>query len=93
MINNFRCKHTERLFARKHVSKFSGDIRRKALRRLLVLDAAERLEDLKIPLGNQLEKLGGDRLGQYSIRINDQRRICFRWRGSNAHEVEIVDYH
>ncbi len=93
MIKTFRCKHTEKLFARKHVSKISGDIRRKALRLLLVLDAAERLEDLRVPPGNQLEKLGGDRLGQYSIRINDQWRICFRWHGSNAHEVEIVDYH
>lgn len=73
--------------------KFSDDIRRKALRRLLMLDAAERLEDLRVPPGNQLEKLGGDRLGQYSIRINDQWRICFRWHDSNAHEVEIVDYH
>ena len=93
MIKTFRCKHTEKLFARKAVSKFSGDIRRKALRQLLVLDAAERLEDLRVPPGNQLEKLGGDRLGQYSVRINDQWRICFRWHGSNAHEVEIVDYH
>jgi len=93
MIKTFRCRYTEKLFAREHVSKFSGEIRRKALRKLLMLDAAERREDLRVPPGNQLEKLAGDRRGQYSIRINDQWRICFRWHGSDAHEVEIVDYH
>lgn len=93
MIKTFRCAHTERVFTRQYVSKFSVDIQRKALRKLLILDAAERLNDLRIPPGNQLEKLGGDRRGQYSIRINDQWRICFVWHGSDAHEVEIVDYH
>jgi len=63
------------------------------LRKLLILDAAERLEDLRVPPGNRLEKLRGDRVGQHSIRVNDQWRVCFRWEGSDAHEVEIVDYH
>jgi len=64
-----------------------------ALRKLLLLDAAEKLEDLRIPPGNQLERLAGDRKGQYSIRINDQWRVCFRWEEGDAYEVEIVDYH
>lgn len=64
-----------------------------ALRKLFLLDAAEKLEDLRIPPGNQLERLAGDRKGQYSIRINDQWRVCFRWEEGDAYEVEIVDYH
>ena len=64
-----------------------------ALRKLLLLDAAEKLEDLRIPPGNQLERLAGDRKGQYSIRIDKQWRICFVWQGSDAYDVEIVDYH
>ena len=64
-----------------------------ALRKLLLLDAAEKLEDLRIPPGNQLERLAGDRKDQYSIRINDQWRVCFRWEEGDAYEVEIVDYH
>lgn len=63
------------------------------LRKLLILDAAEGLEDLRVPPGNRLEKLRGDRVGQHSIRVNDQWRVCFRWDGSDAHDVEIVDYH
>ena len=68
-------------------------MQRNALRKLLLLDAAERLDDLQVPPGNCLEKLAGDRKGQHSIRINDQRRICFRWHQGDAYEVEIVDYH
>jgi len=64
-----------------------------ALRKLLLLDAAEKLEDLRIPPGNQLERLAGDRKGQYSIPIDDQWRVCFRWEEGDAYEVEIVDYH
>jgi proteic killer suppression protein len=64
-----------------------------ALRKLLILDAAESLNDLRVPPGNRLEKLGGGRSGQYSIRINDQWRVCFRWAEGNAYDVEIVDYH
>lgn len=63
------------------------------LRKLVVIDAAERVDDLRVPPGNRLEKLKGDRAGQYSIRINDQWRICFRWERGDAHAVEIVDYH
>lgn len=63
------------------------------LRKLLILDAAERLDDLRVPPGNRLEKLRGDRTGQYSIRVNDQWRICFRWEEADAHNVEVVDYY
>ena len=63
------------------------------LRRLLMLDAAETLADLSVPPGNRLEKLRGTRQGQYSIRVNDRLRICFRWKGSDAYDVEVVDYH
>jgi len=66
---------------------------RPALRKLLILDAADVLEDLRVPPGNRLEKLKGDRSGQFSIRINDQWRICFEWRDGDAHSVEITDYH
>ena len=69
------------------------NLERIALRKLLLLDAAEILEDLRVPPGNHLEKLSGTRQGQHSIRINEQWRVCFRWHGGDAHEVEIVDYH
>lgn len=92
MIKGFRCKETERVFQRRHSKRFSG-IQRTALRKLLVLDAAGLLEDLRVPPANRLEKLSGDRRGQHSIRINDRWRICFRWRDGHAHDVEIVDYH
>lgn len=68
-------------------------MQRQALRKLLILDAAERIEDLRVPPGNRLERLKGKRNGQYSIRINDQWRICFRWSNGQASDVEIVDYH
>jgi proteic killer suppression protein len=93
MIKSFRCRETEKFFKRESVSKFSAEMQRGALRRLMLLDAAERLEDLRIPPGNRLEKLFGNRQGQYSIRINDQWRICFRWQQGDAYDVEIVDYH
>lgn len=93
MIKTFRCKHAEKVFLREPVSKFSQDICLKALRKLLILDAAERMDDLRVPPGNQLEKLAGDRQGQYSIRVNEQWRICFRWEDGDAFEIEIVDYH
>ncbi|HEU5298760.1 MAG TPA: type II toxin-antitoxin system RelE/ParE family toxin, partial [bacterium] len=69
------------------------DVQRTARRKLAMIDAAETLQDLRVPPGNRLEKLTGDREGQYSIRINDQWRICFRWEGNNAYDVEITDYH
>ena len=93
MTKSFRCKETEKLFLRERSSRFSADLHRIALRKLLLLDAAERLEDLGIPPGNRLKRLTGNRQGQYSIRINDQWRICFRWSEGDAYEVEIVDYH
>jgi len=93
MIRTFANKETERLFQRNPVKRFASSVRQPALRKLLLLDAAESLGDLRIPPGNRLEKLRGDRRGQYSIRINDQWRICFRWERGDAYEVEIVDYH
>jgi proteic killer suppression protein len=93
MIKTFQNRQTERVFLRETAPRLSQDLYRMALRKLLLLDAAEKLEDLRIPPGNQLERLAGDRKGQYSIRINDQWRVCFRWEEGDAYEVEIVDYH
>lgn len=91
MIRSFRDRDTERLFNDVSVRRF-GAIERVARRKLHLLDAALRLEDLRVPPGNHLEALRSDRAGQHSIRINDQWRICFRWDG-DASDVEIVDYH
>ena len=93
MIRSFRDGETERLFKRERIRKLPSDLQRVALRKLLVLDAATSLLDLRIPPANRLEKLAGDRQGQHSIRINDKWRICFRWVGTDAENVEIVDYH
>ena len=93
MIRSFRDTETERLFQRERGSKLARPLQRAAMRKLLLLDAAESLDDLRVPPGNRLEKLAGDREGQHSIRINDQYRVCFRWEGGEAHDVEIVDYH
>lgn len=93
MIKSFADKETEKLFQRKVSRKLPQHIQRKGRMKLAILDAAEKLQDLKIPPGNQLEKLFGDRKDQHSIRINQQWRICFVWQGGDAYEVEIVDYH
>lgn len=93
MIKSFADPETERLFSREPVRRLPADLHRVMLRKLVILDAAERLDELRIPPGNRLEKLKGKRLGQYSIRVNDQWRICFQWRDGDAYEVEIVDYH
>ena len=93
MIRSFRDREAERLFRREPVRELPPDVRRGALRKLVLLDAAESLEDLRVPPGNRLEKLTGDRAGQHSIRINDQWRVCFRWKEGEAEDVEIVDYH
>ena len=93
MIKGFRSQESEKIFLRQRSARFSADVHRSALRKLLILDAAERLDDLRIPPGNRLEKLSGNRQWQHSIRINDQCRICFRWSEGDAYEVEIVDYH
>jgi proteic killer suppression protein len=93
VIRSFRDKATRLVFERQPSRRLPSDLQRLALRRLLILDAAEELGDLRVPPGNRLEKLSGDRAGQYSIRINDRWRICFRWREGDAHDVEITDYH
>lgn len=92
MIHSFRCPNTEALFHSKAVRRFKN-IERVARRKLLQLHATTDLASLRIPPGNQLEALRGDRKGQCSIRINDQWRICFVWHDDGAHDVEIVDYH
>ena len=93
MIRSFADKDTERLFHRQPVRKLGADAQRAALRKLRQLDAAVSLDDLRVPPGNRLEKLHGDREGQYSIRVNDRWRVCFRWVGGDAYKVVIVDYH
>ena len=92
MIRSFRNAATARLFADEDVPRFRA-IERQARRKLLLLDGAGKLDDLRQPPGNRLEALKGDRHGQHSIRINDQWRICFEWRDDGADLVEIVDYH
>jgi proteic killer suppression protein len=93
VIRSFGDRDTQRLFDRQPVRKLGAEVQRVALRKLRQLDAAVTLDDLRVPPGNRLEKLRGDRSGQHSIRVNDQWRVCFRWAGANAHDVEIVDYH
>jgi proteic killer suppression protein len=93
VIASFACKQTERLFRREPVKKFPPTIRRRALIKLVLLHKARNLESLRFPPANRLEALKGDRRGQYSIRINQQWRVCFRWKDHHAHDVEIVDYH
>ena len=93
MIKTFKCKETEKIFNGKFSKKLPHDIQGRALIKLHSLDIAEDIKDLLIPTSNKLEQLSGDRKGQYSIRINDQYRVCFSWVDNNAYDVEIVDYH
>jgi len=93
MIKTFADKETEKLFRRTFSKKLPKNIQLAARMKLEILDAAEVLQDLRVPPGIRLERLSGDREGQYSIRINDQWRICFVWQQENAYAVEIVDYH
>ena len=93
MIKTFADKETEKLFQRTASRSLPVDIQRKARVKLEILDAAEKLDDLKVPPGNRLEKLSGDREGQHSIRVNQQWRVCFRWKNGDCYDVEIVDYH
>ena len=93
VIRSFRDATTERLWSRQRAKSIDPRIERAALRKLVMLDAAEVLDDLRVPRGNRLEALRGDRAGQYSIRINQQWRICFVWTAAGPGDVEIVDYH
>jgi proteic killer suppression protein len=93
MIKSFHCKETQAIFNREMSRKFPSIIQRVAMRKLWMIDAANELCDLRVPPGNHLEALSGDRKGQYSIRINKQWRICFAWHHGDAYNVEIIDYH
>ncbi len=93
MIRSFRDRETEKVWEGERSRRLPGDIQNVALRKLAALDAAERLDDLRRPPGNQLEALKDDRKGQHSIRINQQWRVCFRWMEGGCEDVEICDYH
>lgn len=93
MIETFRDRETENVFNREGSRRFPPSIIRPAQRKLAILNAAQSVQDLRVPPGNRLERLAGDRRGQHSIRINDQWRICFTWSKGNAYDVEITDYH
>ena len=93
MIRSFKSEETEKIFNRQRSRKFPQDIQQIALRKLRMLNRAVTLADLRVPPANRLEKLHGDREGQWSIRINDRWRVCFEWRDGDAYDVEIVDYH
>jgi proteic killer suppression protein len=93
MIKSFRCKESEKIFHRKFSKKLPQNIQRKAYMKLMMLDSAVFIDDLKVPPSNYLEKLTGDLKDFYSIRVNKQYRVCFKWENSDAYEVFIVDYH
>jgi len=93
VIKTFKDTETEKIYQRERSRKLPSDIQQVALRKLRMINNAINLNDLRVPPANRLEKLSGDRAGQHSIRINDQWRICFEWRGSDALNVEITDYH
>jgi proteic killer suppression protein len=93
MIQSFKCKETARVFEMGFSRQFPQNILKPAVIRLAMLNRSGRLDELNVPPSNHLEKLHGDRDGQYSIRINDKYRVCFVWQDNNAYDVEIVDYH
>lgn len=93
VIKSFKGKEVERIYQGRYSKRIPRDIQRLAARKLEMLAAASELRSLRIPPSNRLEKLKGDRAGQYSVRINDQWRICFIWKAGDAYDVEIVDYH
>ena len=93
MIKTFKDDQTQKIYRRQRSRKLPPDIQQVALRKLRMINNAISINDLRVPPANRLEKLGGDRAGQWSVRINDQWRICFEWQGSDAYNVQIVDYH
>ena len=93
MIESFRSREAEAIYRREYSRRLPNDIQKTAFRKLRMLNRSSTVEDLRVPPGNRLEALSGNRKGQHSIRINDQWRICFVWRNGGAHDVEIVDYH
>jgi proteic killer suppression protein len=93
VIRNFKDKETQKIFERQRSRRLPSDIQQVALRKLRMLNRSQTLQELRIPPANRLERLSGDRDGQYSIRVNDQWRICFDWEDGDAMNVEIVDYH
>jgi toxin HigB-1 len=93
VIKSFKDRETQQIFTRQRSRRLPSDIQQVALRKLRMLNNAHALNDLQVPPANRLEKLPGDRAGQYSIRINDRWRVCFAWRDGDAYDVEIVDYH
>jgi len=93
MVKSFKCKETRRIFNRDFSKKFPPNIQQIAFRKLRMLNRSNILNDLRVPPANRLEKLSGKRKGKYSIRINDQWRICFEWKKPDVFDVEIVDYH
>lgn len=93
MISSFKDKDTERVWHREHVRSLGPELQRAAQKKLRLLNAASELSSLRVPPGNRLEKLTGDRVGQHSIRVNDQYRICFVWTDAGPADVEITDYH
>jgi toxin HigB-1 len=93
VLRSFADKDTERVWRRERSRRLDLNTQRAALRKLLILDAADVLDDLRVLPGNRLEKLRGDRSGQHSVRVNQQWRICFRWASAGPEDVEIVDYH
>jgi proteic killer suppression protein len=93
MIRSFRDKRTLALRRGERPKGVPSDVAKRAVMKLFMLDTVTRLEDLRVPPGNRLEALSGDRAGQHSIRVNDQWRLCFAWRDGDAHDVELVDYH
>jgi proteic killer suppression protein len=93
VIKNFKDDETQKIYQRQRSRKLPSDIQQVALRKLRMINNSVSINDLRVPPANRLEKLSGNRAGQWSIRINDQWRVCFRWEGSDALDVEITDYH
>jgi len=93
VIKSFRDRRTKAIFERLYVARLDQAVQRVAYRKLVQVDAAARIDDLRVPPGNRLEALAGDRKGQWSIRVNERWRLCFRWDRGDAYDVELVDYH